>query len=57
MGSPPAPLIGVLDGTAQNAGCAIRERKSGAGDSRRIVSVSPLATTPVMWLAFPAMYA
>ena len=53
----PRLLIGVLDGTAQNAGCASRERKSGAGASRRMVSVSPLATTPAMWLAFPAMYA
>ena len=50
-------LIGVLDGTAQNAGLAIREGRSGAGASRRIASVSPLATTPAMWLAFPAMYA
>ena len=53
----PLRLIGVFDGTAQNAGSASRERKSGAGASRRIVSVSPLATTPAMWLAFPAMYA
>ena len=47
----------MLDGTAQNAGSASRERKSGDGARRRMVSVSPLATTPEMWLAFPPMYA
>ena len=33
-------------GPHRTPGSAIRERKSGAGASRRIVSVSPLAITP-----------
>ena len=49
--------IGVSVGTAQNTGIATRARRSPAGAVRRIVSLLPLATTPEMCVALPAMYA